>query len=148
MAFDTGGGGKKGKPKPDMNVTPLVDVVLVLLIIFMVVTPMLAKQFWVNVPSEPDEAAAPPPPSEAPPSIVVTVQPDGTIRVNSDVVPLGELSERVTRALAARTDRTVFFDAHSDAEYGIAVEVLDTLRGGGATTVAVMTEPLADTAAN
>jgi biopolymer transport protein ExbD len=144
MAFDTGGGGKKGKPRPDMNVTPLVDVVLVLLIIFMVVTPMLAKQFWVNVPSEPDENAAPPPPSEAPPSIVVTVQPDGTIRVNSDVVPLPELSERVTRALAAREDRTVFFDAHSDAEYGVAVEVLDTLRGGGATTVAVMTEPLAD----
>jgi biopolymer transport protein ExbD len=121
--------------------------VLVLLIIFMVVTPMLAKQFWVNVPSEPEENAAPPP-SDAPPSVVVTVQPDGTVRVNRDVVPLAELSERVTRALAARTDRTVFFDAHSDAEYGRAVEVLDTLRGGGATTVAVMTDPLADTAAN
>ncbi len=145
MAFEVGGGGKKGKARPDMNVTPLVDVVLVLLIIFMVVTPMLAKQFWVNVPSEPDEAAAPPPPSEAAPSIVVTVQPDGTVRLNSDVVPLDQLSDRVTRALAARTDRTVFFDAHSDAEYGRAVEVLDTLRGGGATTVAVMTEPLADT---
>jgi len=140
MAFDTGGGGKKSKPRPDMNVTPLVDVVLVLLIIFMVVTPMLAKQFWVNVPSEPDENAAPPPPSDAPPSIMVTVQPDGTVRINSDIVPLAELSERVTRALAAREDRTVFFDA----EYGIAVEVLDALRGGGATTVAVMTEPLAD----
>ena len=137
----------RNRPKPQMNVTPLVDVVLVLLIIFMVVTPMLAKQFWVNVPTEPDEAAEPPPPSEAPPSVVVTVQPDGTVRINSDVVPLTELSDRVTRALAARTDRTVFFDAHSDAPYGTAVEVLDTLRGGGATTVAVMTEPLADTVA-
>ena len=150
MAFEVGAakGGKKGKARPDMNVTPLVDVVLVLLIIFMVVTPMLAKQFWVNVPSEPEDNAPPPPPSDAPPSIVVTVQPDGTVRVNSDVVPLAELSERVTRALAARSDRTVFFDAHSDAEYGRAVEVLDTLRGGGATTVAVMTDPLADAAAN
>ena len=62
MAFDTGGGGKKGRARPDMNVTPLVDVVLVLLIIFMVVTPMLAKQFWVHVPPEPEENEPPPPP--------------------------------------------------------------------------------------
>ena len=61
MAFDVGGGGKKkGRASPDMNVTPRVDVVLVLLIIFMVVTPMLAKQFWVHVPPEVDENDPPP----------------------------------------------------------------------------------------
>ena len=146
MAFDVGGGGKKkGRATPDMNVTPLVDVVLVLLIIFMVVTPMLAKQFWVHVPPEVDENDPPPPPDpDAPPSVVVTVLADGTVRVNRDVVTLADLPTRVTRALAARGDRTVFFDAASDAPYGVAVDVLDTLRSGGATTIAVMTEPLAD----
>jgi biopolymer transport protein ExbD len=146
MAFDAPSGGGRGKKKravPSMNVTPLVDVVLVLLIIFMVITPMLAKQFWVHVPAEPEADAQPAPPSDDGPP-VVTVDVDGVIRINHDEVPLDQLEARVTRVLAARTDRTVFFDAASDSPYGRAVEVLDTLRGGGATTIAVATEPLAD----
>jgi biopolymer transport protein TolR len=60
MGFDVGGGdGPKGRSSPDMNVTPLVDVVLVLLIIFMVITPMLVKQFMVRVPEIPDAPAEP-----------------------------------------------------------------------------------------
>ena len=146
MAMDLGSkGGKKGRNRPDMNVTPLVDVVLVLLIIFMVITPMLAKQFWVNLPAEPEENA-PPPPSDTPPPVVVTVDAEGRVRINRDEVPLAELATRLPRVLAARGDRTVFFDAASDAPYERAVEVLDSLRGGGATTIAVMTEPLADQA--
>jgi biopolymer transport protein ExbD len=148
MAFEvqTGGKGKKkGRSKPDMNVTPLVDVVLVLLIIFMVITPLLAKQFWVHVPSEPDAEATPPPraPDDDGP-VVVTVDADGAIRINRDVVPLAELPTRLRRVLAARGDRTVFFDAQSDAPYGRAVEALDAARGAGASTIAVSTEPLAD----
>ncbi len=146
MAFETGGGGRGGKKKratPSMNVTPLVDVVLVLLIIFMVITPMLAKQFWVHVPEEPEADAQPAPPrGDAPP--VITVDAEGRVRINHEVVPVAGLEERITRILAARTDRTVFFDAVSDAPYGRAVEVLDAARGGGATTIAVATEPLAD----
>ena len=147
MAFEvsTGKGGKKGRSKPDMNVTPLVDVVLVLLIIFMVITPMLAKQFWIHLPEEPEADATPPPPdddSEGPP--VVTVDAEGRVLVNRDVVPLAQFENRLRRVLAARGDRTVFFDAQSDAPYGRAVEVLDLSRGAGATTIAVATEPLAD----
>jgi biopolymer transport protein ExbD/biopolymer transport protein TolR len=53
MAIDFGQkGGKFGRPRPNMNVTPLVDVVLVLLIIFMVITPLLAKQFWIDLPNK------------------------------------------------------------------------------------------------
>lgn len=146
MAFEvsTGKGGKKGRSKPDMNVTPLVDVVLVLLIIFMVITPMLAKQFWIHLPEEPEAEATPPPPTddEGPP--VVTVDASGNVLINRDVVPLDQLENRLRRVLAARGDRTVFFDAQSDAPYGRAVEVLDISRGAGATTIAVATEPLAD----
>ena len=146
MAFETGGGGRGGQKKratPSMNVTPLVDVVLVLLIIFMVITPMLAKQFWVHVPEEPQADAQPTPPSDDGPP-VVTVDGEGVVRINHDEVALDQLEARLHRVLAARTDRTVFFDATSDAPYGRAVEVLDLARGSGATTIAVATDALAD----
>ncbi|MDQ3034007.1 MAG: biopolymer transporter ExbD [Myxococcota bacterium] len=146
MAFEvsSGKGKKKGRSKPDMNVTPLVDVVLVLLIIFMVITPMLAKQFWIHLPTDPEEEASRPPPSPDDGPVVVTVDAEGAIRINRDVVELAVFEPRLRRVLAARGDRTVFFDAESDAPYGRAVEVLDRARGAGATTIAVSTEPLAD----
>ena len=144
MAFDlaSGGKGKKKRATPDMNVTPLVDVVLVLLIIFMVITPLLAKQFWVHVPRTSEDA--PSAPSTDSESVVVTVLANGHGRINRDEVALTELSPRLTRVLAARSDRTVFFDAASDAPYGTAVAVLDQVRAGGGTTIAVSPEPLAD----
>ena len=144
MAFEVHGGkGKKGRARPDMNVTPLVDVVLVLLIIFMVITPMLAKQFWVHVPAEPEPNQPPASPSDEH-TVVVTVDSEGTVRINRDEVLLAELPARLERVLAARHDRTVFFDAASDAPYARAIEVLDAARGGGASTIAVATSPLAD----
>lgn len=146
MAFEVGAkGGKKGRSKPDMNVTPLVDVVLVLLIIFMVITPMLAKQFWIHLPAEPEEtdSTPPPPPSDDGPP-VVSVDAEGRIRINRDEVSLEELPIRLRRVLAARSDRTVFFDAHDDAPYGRAVEALDLARGGGASTIAVATASIVD----
>jgi biopolymer transport protein ExbD len=144
MAFDVGSPAKgKGKARPDMNVTPLVDVVLVLLIIFMVITPLLAKQFWVHVPEMPDEAE----PVESPPNpdaIVVTVDTEGQIHLNRDIVTAEELARRLPRALAASGQRTVFFDAADDAPYGSAVQALDLCRGGGATTIAVSTQSIVD----
>lgn len=144
MAFEvsSGRGAKKGRGRPDMNVTPLVDVVLVLLIIFMVITPMLAKQFWVHIPEAP-EAEQAPRPSSPDEGVVVTVDVEGVVRINRDVVPLDQLQARVRRVLAARADRTLFFDAADDAPYGRAVQALDACRGGGATTIAVATAPLA-----
>ncbi len=143
LATARGGvGAKKPRARPDMNVTPLVDVVLVLLIIFMVITPMLSKQFWVHLPAEPEAEAPPPTTDDAP--VVVSVDASGAIRINQDEVTLEDLEARLHRVLAARSDRTIFFDAASDAPYARAVEVLDRARGGGATTIAVATEALAD----
>jgi biopolymer transport protein ExbD/biopolymer transport protein TolR len=146
MAFEVaspGKGKKKGRSTPDMNVTPLVDVVLVLLIIFMVITPLLAKQFWVHVPERPDEAE-PAPANPDHDAIGVTVDTEGRIHLNRDVVAPEDFEGRLTRALAASGDRTVFFDAASDAPYARAVEALDHCRGAGATTIAVATTALAD----
>jgi biopolymer transport protein TolR len=131
---------KPGRATPQMNVTPLVDVVLVLLIIFMMITPLLAKQFWLHLPDK-DEKKEPAEPSDTPP-IVVSVDASGAIRINRELVQMAEFSQKLTRVLAGSGQRTVFFDADDDAEFARAVEVMDLARGGGATTIAVLTAPL------
>jgi biopolymer transport protein ExbD len=142
MGMSVGGGGKN-KISPQMNVTPLVDVVLVLLIIFMVVTPLLTKKFALHVPKKDENAAEPPPPDpDAPKPVVLTYHRDGTIKINSETVTREQLADKVARVLAARPDPILFFDADSDAEYGAAVEVMDAAKGAGA-TLAVLTEAVA-----
>jgi biopolymer transport protein TolR len=129
--------GKRHQVQPSMNITPLVDVVLVLLIIFMVVTPLLAKQFWLNLPRQ-DTVQAPPP--EADKSIVLSVDKAGVIRINRDEVPKAELKERMTRVMAARSDKIIYFDAHDETQYQAALEAMDLARAGGAMTIAILTE--------
>ena len=142
MAFDVGGGSKK-KVKPTMNVTPLVDVVLVLLIIFMVITPLLTKQFWLHVPKKDEKVeAAPPPPDDPNPPAVIVAKADGRVMIGPDFIADHELSDKVRRILAARADNLVFFGAEPDVPFGRAMEVLDLARGGGGNTIAVMTDPL------
>ncbi|AGC41628.1 ExbD/TolR family TonB system transport protein [Myxococcus stipitatus DSM 14675] len=143
MAFDLGGGKKRG-PSPSMNVTPLVDVVLVLLIIFMVVTPLLTKQMWMTVPAKSDKPEEqPPPPPDALPPVVLTVDRAGVLRINRDEVPRDQVVARLQRMLNARPDKIVFFDAGDDVPYGAAMEVLDLARGGNL-TVGVLPDKLAD----
>jgi biopolymer transport protein TolR len=133
--------GKKGRATPSMNVTPLVDVVLVLLIIFMVITPLMARQFWLNLPNQVDKnEPATPDDNNAP--VVVSVTKNNEILINSQVVAEAEFSEKLKRVLAAKGDRTVFFDADEDAEFGKAVATMDLARAGGANTIAVLTAPL------
>ncbi len=138
MGMAAAGDDKKGRATPQMNVTPLVDVVLVLLIIFMVVTPLLSKTFALNLPKKDDAVA---PPSNAPnESLVLTVRKDGRIFVNQTQLDKSELGDRVRRLVAARSDKVVYFDAEDGTPYANAVEAMDIARGGGATTIAILTE--------
>jgi biopolymer transport protein TolR len=121
---------------PQMNVTPLVDVVLVLLIIFMVVAPLLSKQFWLQLPKQ--EANPADPPSENK-SVVLSVKKDGTLAINGADLPKNELRDKVSRVMAARADKVVYFDAADDAPYAITVEAMDLARQGGAKTIAILT---------
>jgi biopolymer transport protein ExbD len=141
MAFEVSAGGKKRGARPAMNVTPLVDVVLVLLIIFMVVTPLLSKQFWLHVPKKDEKQDTPPPPDDNPP-VVLAVTADGKFKVGPDEVADQELADKLRRVFAARQDHTLFFGAAPDVPFGRAMEAMDIARGGGAITIAVMTEPL------
>ena len=145
MAFDVGNGGKGGV-QPSMNVTPLVDVVLVLLIIFMVVTPMMTKQMEVHIPpDDKEETPAQPPPADAIPPLVLTLAKDGRPRVNGEEIPQAELTARLKRMLNARADKVVFFDAADGVPYGHALALMDLVKGGGIETVAVLADPVANT---
>ncbi len=149
MSVDSGSSGKKrgfGKKKqnsPEMNVTPLVDVVLVLLIIFMVVMPMMNSKFWIHVPPKADEntEVVPPNPDALQP-LTVTVNPQGHIQINQDVYPDDVFAQRLRGMLVARDTRKVYFDASDQVPFERAMAVMDLARGGGAAHIAVMTERL------
>jgi biopolymer transport protein TolR len=137
------GGGKKGQPTPDVNVTPLVDITLVVLIIFMVVTPMLTKTFWLNLPEKPDEKAEPTPPQKQNNEpLVMTVDKDGVIRINKTVLKKNEIAERLPRMLAAKRNKVLYFDAHDEVAYGQASEAMDLSRAAGARSIAILTKPV------
>ena len=147
MAMDIqapGSKNKKGHARPEMNVTPLVDVVLVLLIIFMVLTSALNEHFWLHVPEKDKQTELEPPPpladNEQP--IVVIVNKAGQAQINQDAFPDAEFPERLKRMLIARGDRRIYFDAEDNVPFERAVEVMDLARGGGAAHIAVVTEKL------
>jgi biopolymer transport protein ExbD len=142
MAFELGG--KKKGISPSMNVTPLVDVVLVLLIIFMVVTPLLTKQMYMAVPPKPDEKTPPQKVENPVPPLVLTLGTDLIPRVNNEVIPRKELRERLMRMLNARAEKVVFFDARDEVPYEEALSLIDFVRGGGVKTVAVLADKVAE----
>jgi biopolymer transport protein ExbD len=146
MAMTVGTGSASKTVAPSMNVTPLIDVVLVLLIIFMVITPLLAKNFWVHLPKQERQEVAPDEPQEDPePPLVMTLGPGHTVKINNQPIAAEELVERLKRMFAARSDHVLFFDATDDVEYGFAVEMLDKAREGHAVTIAPLTTALGAT---
>lgn len=133
------GGGKRARPVPTVNVTPLVDVTLVVLIIFMVVTPLMTKTFWLNLPKQ-DENNQPVVPNPNNEPLVMTVDKAGVIRINKTILKKEELKSRLPRFLAAKGQKVLYFDAHDDVPYGVAVEAMDLSRSGGARSIAILTQ--------
>jgi len=140
MNVDTGKG--KKRVRPDMNVTPLVDVVLVLLIIFMVLAPVMTKVFYVRVPPKDDkdkqleQAADPDQP------LVLHVDEDGDTDVNGVELTHEELPERLHRMFNARPDNVLYLDGADAAPYGTVIKAVDLARSGGAKPVVVLTKAL------
>ena len=125
----------------EINVTPLVDVVLVLLIIFMVVTPLLEKDIEVRVPDSEDIQEL----TEVPPDqLVVSLDAAGNLKINADVIAASEYVERLRRIVAGRPrgERLVFFLADDQTNYARLVTALDGARAAGAETLGMMTETL------
>lgn len=138
MAIEIGGP-KNDKVKPAMNITPLVDIVLVLLIIFMTVAPSLVKQFYVQIPKHEEKKAESADDKNKP--VVLKVKKDGSLEITGNPIAKTELREKLKRVLAAKNgDHTVFFIADEEAPYGAAVEAMDIARAGGAAPLTVLTE--------
>jgi len=127
---------KKGL-RAEINVTPLVDVVLVLLIIFMVLTPSMLKHLTANVPKKPDEPLAAVPSDH---SIVVVYGAARELTVNGEPVAPEQLADKLTERLHGARQKVVFFKAEDEAPYGEVVHLMDIARGVGAQTLAVVTE--------
>lgn len=126
-------------PNSEINVTPLVDVVLVLLIIFMVVTPLLEKDIEVRVPdTEQAEDLSDVPPDQ----LVVSVDKDNKIRINADEISEADYVEKMKKVVAAkaRGERLVFFMADDKASYAKLVFTLDGAKQAGAEILGMMTE--------
>ena len=134
MAFGSSSG---GSVRSDINITPLVDVVLVLLIIFMVATPMLIKDLDLTVPEKAETQIASPTTAN---QVVVSVTKEGQVQINREPVLESQLNEKIHDLMTARSDKLVFFDIDEDANYGEAIHVMDVVRGAGAKTLGIMTK--------
>jgi biopolymer transport protein ExbD len=132
MSFAVGGKG----PSSEINVTPLIDIVLVLLIIFMVLTPVMLKEITAVVPRKSADEL-PSPAGGAP--IVLHMDAGGRVSVGTEPVALDALAGVVATRLAHDRQKIVFFDVDDHANYGVTVRVMDICKGAGAKTLGIVT---------
>jgi biopolymer transport protein ExbD len=138
MAMDVGG--TQGGPKSDINVTPLVDVMLVLLIIMMLVAPMLQKGVDVKLPEAGNTVDKP----ENQEQTVVAVDSANRFWVNGVQVAKHEFADRVKATLEDRSDRVVLIKGDQDASYGAIMEAMDYLHEAQIEDIGLITDPRKD----
>jgi biopolymer transport protein ExbD len=136
---------KAPPPVADINVTPMVDVMLVMLIIFMVITPMLSKGVTVELAKTknpiPMQAA------DKSDAIIVAISRDAKVFLNTTVLQAEDLPPKIKDLLTNRVDKTVFVKSDARARYEKVVDVVDNLRAAGVDNVGLLTEQIQDTTA-
>jgi len=133
MAMNLGG---KGGVKSDINVTPLVDVMLVLLIIMMIVAPLLQQGVSVKLPTATNTAEKP----ETQGQTVVAITADKRYFVNAVQVQQADMGKRINDLLEKAKEKVVIIKADEDVEYGAVMEAMDTLRAAGIEDMGLITE--------
>jgi biopolymer transport protein ExbD len=137
MAFGSGA----GKPFVDINVTPLIDVVLVLLIVFMVMTPLAEKQMYMRVPEYEAQERPVAPEAVPPDQTILTVLSSGRVVLGDREMTSDEAMRLLHAAYDGHPSRVLFFNAEDGANYALAVRVLDEAHRAGVNTIGMMTDP-------
>jgi len=130
-------GGPGGGPKADINMTPMIDVLLVLIIIFMVITPLTPKGLEALVPQ-------PPPPNQKVQedntrTVVIVINKDKSMMINQEVTDETKLGQRLEEIFKTRAERVVFVKGDSDLEFKEVAKAIDIAHGAGIDKVGLMT---------
>ena len=134
MAMDLGGA--KGGVKADINVTPLVDVMLVLLIIMMLITPMLNQGVAMRLPEATNSVDKP----TTQDNTVIAISKDGSVYLNAKPISEAELATKISEALEIKKEKSVFIKADEEAAYSAIMETMDQLRQAGVEDIGLITE--------
>jgi len=145
MSMDLGGSGAKS----DINVTPFVDIVLVLLIIFMVITPLLSRTLDVAVPPKAETDVVDATTADQLILTVKTPVENPVIMINREELlgGLDEVEKRVEELMRGRREKVVFFQSQNEIPYDFVIKVMDRIRGGGAEKIGLITDENLDVTA-
>src|SRR5262245_34877578 len=142
MSMDVGGA--KGGVKADINVTPLVDVMLVLLIIMMLVAPLIQQGVAVRLPVAANRADKP----ETQEQTVIAISANKEIYLNAELTAAEQLPTKIKEALEDKKDKIVLIKADKDVSYGTVMQAMDALRDAGIEDIGLITDPVAQTSAS
>jgi biopolymer transport protein TolR len=143
MAFQMSGGGSNNRfaPMSDINVTPMVDVMLVLLVIFMVTAPMMMQGLDVDLPKADAKAI-----NSTEQELVLTMTKDGRYMLGKDVIPKERLEEVIASNAKLKSEKKILLTADAAIGYGEVMKVMAMLKNAGVENVGLPTEPARETA--
>ena len=133
-------GGSKGGPRCDINMTPMIDILLVLLIIFMVITPLTPHGLEALAPEPPDKKNQPPPDQDR--TVVIQIDKDKKLKINQEDTDYDKLGGRLEQIFKTRAERVVFVKGDPDLEYQSVARAIDIAKGAQMDKVGLMTPKL------
>jgi biopolymer transport protein TolR len=133
-------GGSKSGPRCDINMTPMIDILLVLLIIFMVITPLTPHGLEALAPEPPDKKNQPPPDQDR--TVVIVIDKDKSMKINQEDTDMDKLGPRLEQIFKTRAERVVFVKGDPDLEYQTVARAIDIAKGAQIDKIGLMTPKL------